>query len=499
MPTGLGNELLGPFGIGVIVVYLLVLLGIGWWGRQARQENSLADYYLGNRGLGFFVLLMTLYATQYSGNTMIGFAAEAYRQGWQFLMAVGFMMAVVGCYFLYAPKLHRISRKEGFITPSDFIQWRFNHRGLTVATALIFIVTLANYVLTNLKAVMEVIEVGSGGRFSGAWAMAGLAVIMLIYQTLGGMRSVAWTDVLQGTILLVGIATIFIAMEVAYGGLTEVLGSLRTANYELWSPPGGAEKVRWFSTLVLIFIGIAIYPHAIQRIYAARSAHTLKRSLQVMVFMPLVTTLLMVTVGVVGAARFPGLSKGDSESITLLVLQDIATQIPALSILLTVFIAAVLAAIMSTIDSALLSVSSIFTQDFFRRWFPGQSEARLTLTGKWFSAGIMTAMVLGAIALPATIWALIQIKIELLVQAAPALLLGLHVPRLRAGSVFAGLIAGTVLTVGLLLAAEFTGNDFYARPCNLHAGLWGLALNLVVIAVGHKIEVRAFKHQATAA
>ncbi|MEM1060177.1 MAG: sodium:solute symporter family protein [Verrucomicrobiota bacterium] len=498
MPEGLGVKLLGPTGIIVVVTYLMMLLAIGWWGRRARQDNSLSDYYLGNRGLGFLVLLMTLYATQYSGNTMIGFAAASYRQGWQFLMALGFMMAVVGCYFVFAPKLHRLSRREGFITPSDFVAWRFRHRGLTVAVTLIFIVTLANYVLTNLKAVMEVIETGSGGAYTGELAVIGLAVLMLIYQTLGGMRSVAWTDVLQGLILLVGIVTIFIAMEVAYGGLTTTLGSLRTADYDLWSPPAGAEKVRWFSTLVLIFFGIAIYPHAIQRIYAARDSQTLKRSLQVMVFMPLVTTLLMITVGVVGAVRFPGLSRDDSEAITLLVLQDIAMQIPALKFLLTVFLAAVLAAIMSTIDSALLSLSSMFTQDFYRHWRPHLSQAQLTLAGKFFGAGVMALMVGGAIALPSTIWALIQIKIELLVQAAPAMLLGLHVPRLRAGSILAGLIAGTALTLGLLLAANFTGESFFSRPFNLHAGLWGLMLNLVTVAVAHKLEVRVFARRASA-
>lgn len=480
-------------GIALIVGYLILLLGIGWLGRKAQKENTLSDYYLGNRNLGFVVLLMTLYATQYSGNTMIGFAAAAYRQGWQFLMAVGFMMAVVGAYFMYAPKLYRLSRREGFITPSDFLNWRFGHRGLTIFATIIFIVALSNYVLTNLKAILLIIDTGTGGMIPGTWGLVVMAFVMLVYQTLGGLRSVAWTDLLQGSMLLVGIVAIFIAMEVAYGGLSEVLGTLRTANYELWSPPSGAQKVQWFSTLVLIFFGIALYPHAIQRIYAARNAKTLRRTFQVMVFMPLVTTLLMVTVGVVGAARFPGLGKEDSENITLLVLQDIATQIPAMEFLLTLFVAAVLAAIMSTIDSALLSISSMFTQDFYRRWRPKATQAELTRTGKRFSWLIMVLMVGGAIMLPATIWSLIQVKIELLIQTAPALLLGLHVPRLRAGSIIAGMAAGTALTLGLLLAEGLTGEKFYGQPGNLHAGLWGLMLNLLVVAIGHKMECRVFQ------
>ena len=73
-----------PFGTGGLVfigLYLLSLVWIGWLGRQAREENSMRDHFLGGKGVGFFVLLLTLYATQYSGNTILGFSGKAYRSG----------------------------------------------------------------------------------------------------------------------------------------------------------------------------------------------------------------------------------------------------------------------------------------------------------------------------------------------------------------------------------------------------------------------------------
>ena len=80
-------------GFAFILAYLAVLILIGWLGHRAKKEDSLSDFYLGGRGLGLLVLLLTLYATQYSGNTMMGFVGSAYRQGFQFLVSVTFVAA----------------------------------------------------------------------------------------------------------------------------------------------------------------------------------------------------------------------------------------------------------------------------------------------------------------------------------------------------------------------------------------------------------------------
>ena len=81
-----GEPLLGPNGLYAILGYLLVLILLGVAGRFASRENSLADFFLAGRGLGFAVLLFTLFATQYSGNTLIGLSANAYRSGFGFLV-----------------------------------------------------------------------------------------------------------------------------------------------------------------------------------------------------------------------------------------------------------------------------------------------------------------------------------------------------------------------------------------------------------------------------
>lgn len=476
------SPLISSSGLIFMGVYLSSLILIGLLGKLKQKENSMADFYLAGRGMGLFVLFLTLYATQYSGNTIVGYAGKAYRGGYTVLVTVTFMMAVIGGYLVFAPKLYRLSRKLRFITIGDYIQYRFNSRTLTVIAVAICILALGNYILTNLKAIGYIVEASTGGRVTFMQGVLYLSLIMVVYETLGGLRSVAWTDVIQGVILLLGCAFIFGTIEYQYGGLTETAKYYLTERPEVWDAPSWYEKRLWLSTILIIFFSIPIYPQAIQRIYAARNETTLRRSFQLMVFMPLVTTLFIVVVGIVGAAKLPGLNREGSEQITLLLLGDIARNIPAVSIVLVLFITAAVAAIMSTIDSALLAISSLFTQDLYRLAKPRASSAHLTNMGKIFSWVIMAVMAYLAIALPQTIWRLMEIKLEILAQVAPAIFLGINVKSLRSEAILSGLIVGTVIALGIMLAS-FYGLPVSTKPWGVHAGLWGLGANVITIAI----------------
>jgi solute:Na+ symporter, SSS family len=487
------EAILGSWGIAVMASYLVALLALGWMGRQARKEKSLADFYLGGRSLGFFVLLLTLYATQYSGNTLIGFSGSAYRNGFTFLVAVVFMMSVVAMQFLFAPKLHRLSVDHGFITFSDYFFHRYRSRALAVVISITGIIALLNYVLTNLKAIGTVAEVATGGKVTFAQGVIFLSVIILIYETLGGLRSVAWTDVLQGVILMIGCGVIFFVILFTYDGAFGVFGALQEKRPDLWEPLTAAQYKTWLSTLLVVTGGIAIYPHAIQRIYAATDSRTLKRAYQVMLFMPLFTTLLMIFVGWVGAAQIPGLDRVASEGITLRMLGELTQQYPSMQIVVVLFLAAVFAAIMSTVDSALLSISSMIIQDLYRPVNPSVSEEQLTKIGKRISWVMMALMVPLAIKLPQTIWWFIQIKVELLVQALPALLLGLHWRPVKSGPALWGFVAGTVLTLVLVVGSNLT-EAVVAKPLGFHGGLWALLLNLMIVGVG-SVGIRSEKNE----
>jgi SSS family solute:Na+ symporter/sodium/pantothenate symporter len=474
--------LLTQGGIIFLFLYLFSLIGVGLLGRYYKKEDSLGDFYLAGRGMGGMVLFLTLYATQYSGNTMIGFSGRAYRQGFTALVTVTFMCAIIGLYSIYAPRLHDLSKRYSFITLGDYIYHRFKSVHLTIVITIISIIALGNYILTNLKAIGFIVEGATGGQISFVNAIIILSLIMVVYETLGGMRSVAWTDMLQGILLLIGVIVIFFIIYNQYGGLKSITSQLQVYNSAFWNPPSWHEKRLWLSTILVVAIGVSVYPHAIQRIYSAKDSLTLRRSLQVMVLMPFVTTFFMVLVGIVGASQIPGLDRSSSEQISILLLVDLAEKIPNVSWLIVMFLAATIAAIMSTVDSALLAISSSVTQDIYYKLNPESSQKKLLLFGKSISWMIMLFAVIMAINLPQTIWQLFQIKLELLCQIAPAIFLGIHMKSITSKSILMGIYIGTFVALGIMIG-NWAGYNVPIKPLGMHAGLWGLLFNCLAIFI----------------
>jgi Na+/proline symporter len=475
------EALLSDGGIWFLVLYLTSLIIIGFAGKIASKEESLKDFYLGGKGFGVGVLFLTMYATQYSGNSLIGFAGSAYRNGWFFLVGVTFMIAIVGGYLLYAPKLYTISKKHNFITVGDYINFRYNSNTLTYIVVGISIFALSNYMLTNLKAIGYIMEYVTGGGIGFSEGIIFMAIIMVIYETLGGMRSVAWTDAIQGILLFVGVIIIFSVVMIHYGTLDANTNLFLQNKPELFKDVTLSNQITWLSVIILIVFGISVYPQAIQRIYSAKNESSLRHSLSLMVIMPLLTTLPLIIIAIIGSAHFPHLDKAGSEQIILLMLNKL-TYIEGMDIVITIFVAAAIAAIMSTVDSAMLAIASLFTQDIYHRRNPNASQKRLTYIGKVFSWAIMAFMVILAINLPSTIWWLIQMKLEILVHVAPAIMLGIHFKTLSYKSIMYGIIVGISITLLFLLT------PLPSKPFGFHAGVIGLLFNFCSVYLHHKYK-----------
>ena len=142
-----------PFGPGAWVFisgYLCSLLLLGWLGFKAREEDTLQDFYLAGRGFGFTILFLTLYATQYSGNSVFGVAGATYRHGFGWLIAVHYMLAIIVFYLAYAPKLHSLSRLRAYVTPVDYLKDRFHSPAIALIGSVVMIIALNNYLLAQL-------------------------------------------------------------------------------------------------------------------------------------------------------------------------------------------------------------------------------------------------------------------------------------------------------------------------------------------------------------
>lgn len=474
-----------PFGLGAILFvggYLGLLLVLGYLAKRRRVSDSLDEFYLAGRNLGGFVLFLTLYATQYSGNSLLGYPGEAYRLGFAWLMSVGFMMAIVVVYLIFAPRLYRISRRFHYVTPGDYIKHRFGSPSLTLLSNFLFVAVIINYLLAQLMAMGHVVA-GLSANLMPYWmGVVILTLVIIIYETLGGMRAVAWTDCIQGVMLLVGLVGLLVAVAPGPQQLEITTQWLLEHQPQKAMVPTWEMCRTWMSTLLLIGFSASIYPQAIQRIYAARSVGALKRSLSLMAFMPLVTMSVVLLVGILAIPQFAELRGVEADQVMPLLLREWAQQSYWVYAMAVLVITGILAAIMSTADSALLTLSSILAKDVLGTTvLRNLDEVRLTQVGKLLSWVLMAAVALVALVPRITLWGLTELKMEILAQLSPLFLLGLTWRRFTAGPALLGIVVGTGLAMGLTL-------NGYGRVWGIHAGVLGAGVNYLVCVVATSLR-----------
>ena len=467
----------GLYGVAALITYLVALVIVAEVARRAKQDHSPSDHFLAGRSLGTFVLFLTLYATAYSGNSLLGYPGRAYRDGYSFIMATGFMMGIIVAYHLLVPKLRPLSVQHNFVTPGDYLRQRFQGRyarELRWVIGILMSLALANFLLAQLKAMGDVANLVTGGQIPYGVGVVGLALVILFYETRGGMRAVAWTDAAQGIAMLVGLIGLLAWLLSEAGGFEEITLAVAAKSPEKVAVPGPLVNINWFSTITLMGLASVLYPQAIQRIFAAESGQALRRSLAGMTFMPLVTTLVVTLIGIASIARFDIDKAVDTDGVVPMLLADWgASGGFSTAAALLVFLGA-LSAIMSTADSCLLSLGSLLSRDLIGR---EGTSAEDTLLGKRLAAVVLLAMIPFALDRDTTLWRLIELKMELLIQCVPAFLIAIHMPRLRTLPVLVGVLVGTAFSVGLTLTDV-------TRLGGVHIGVVGCLLNSVIAVAG---------------
>ena len=288
----------GELGIVALVAYMGVLAVIAEIARRARSDGSPSDHFLAGRDLGILVLFLTLYATAYSGNSLLGYPGRAYGSGFSFIMATGFMMSIIVVFHALAPKLRAAAFREGFVTPGDWVRHRFASesgnpavaRALVIAVGVLMTLALVNFLLAQLKAMGLVTSQVTGGAIPYEAGVIGLAAVILAY-------------VAQGILMLVGLSMLLAWILGEAGGLSAMTAAVAKVRPQAVAVPDAATCANWFSSIALLGLASVIYPQAIQRIYAAKSARTLQRAFAGMAFMPLATTLVVTLIGIAAIAR----------------------------------------------------------------------------------------------------------------------------------------------------------------------------------------------------
>lgn len=371
--------------LGVIiplVIFVLLIFVIGLWASRGIQSNSsfLSEYFLGGRQLGGFILAMTMTATYGSASSFIGGPGVAYTQGLGWVLLA--MSQVVTGYFVLmvlGKKFAIMARKYNAVTLIDFLKERYQSKWVVLTSALTIVIFLFSAMAAQWVGGARLIESLTGLSYTGALFI--FAVSVLIYVIIGGFRAVALTDAVQGTIMFFGTFILLIAIIVAGGGVPAIMSDLMAENPNLVTPYGadGGLSARYVSSFwILVGVGVVGLPQVAVRAMSYKSSRAMHRALIVGTVVVGFIMLNMHLIGVFARPILPGIEVGD-KVMPLIALEVLPAWLAGL------VLAAPMAAIMSTVDSLLLLVSSAVVKDVYLNYInPNAQEQKV----KQLSIGI---------------------------------------------------------------------------------------------------------------
>lgn len=471
---------LGARSIIVLATYMGAMILIGWIAKRRTRGDSTVDYFLGGKLTGALVLFFTMQATQLSGNSFFGFTGIAYRTGLMWVVSICMISLIVVAQMSYVPRLYVLSKLNGYITPADYYADRYQSKALRLLVAGITIVAMLPYLIIQAEASGHAFAGLTSGQIPYSAGVVFVCAVMLIYILLGGWRGVVWTDAVQGVLLTLALIIVTVVVVRTAGGIPGIVDDLNANNVALIQAPETLKHLSrsWLSLLVISSIGFAMYPQAIQRIYAAKSEKALKTSLSLMLIVPYMIGGCTLLLGLAAAVSHPGLSGVESDRVFSLLLNDLIRD----HYWLVIFVlCGVLAAIMSTASSVILTLASMFTRDIYQAvWRRETDHDGSTTAGRVFMVLLIVAVALLSLNPSATLWRLTEIKVELLAQLYPAMILGLYWPRMSKWPAAIGMLSGCLfVAVYAMLGIE--------RFWWFQSGMYALALNLTITIVGAAI------------
>ena len=202
----------------IFFAYLALTLILGWWGRRNMQGSTIQEYYTAGKRIGPWLGMITYGASNWSTFTFLGSVGIYYSHGIGYAaLPVGEMFFMGILFPTLGYKIWKFSRAPEVITLTDIVARRYEEDHLVRALyALANIIFMFFLMGVQIVGVSYVIEKVTGGIIPYLAAALIVATVLIIYQTLGGMRSVVYTDVLQLTLLTLTLVTVFVAIVVNF-------------------------------------------------------------------------------------------------------------------------------------------------------------------------------------------------------------------------------------------------------------------------------------------
>ncbi|MGX2951219.1 sodium/pantothenate symporter [Ursidibacter sp. B-7004-1] len=460
-----------------LIVYLLFVFGVAFYAYRKRQSGSfLSEYYVGGRSMSGFVLAMTIAATYVGASSFIGGPGAAYKYGlgWV-LLAMIQVPTVILTLGALGKKFAMVARQTKSVTVNDMLMARYK------SPVVVWLSSLA--LLLSFFAMMMVQFIGAGRLLETTLGISYTTSIMIfaltvgVYTFIGGFRAVVLTDTIQGLVMMIGTALLLGGIIYATGGVSNAIDQLATINPQLIEPYGIDERPLDFTFMasfwVLVCFGLIGLPQLAVRSMAYRDSKALH---QAMVIGTIVLTILMFGMhlaGALGPAVTPDLKVVD-QVIPSLMLQVLPPVVAG------IFLAAPMAAIMSSIDSMLIQASSTIIKDLYLAVRPNKAVNERKI--KWFSTAttlLLTVLVVVSAINPPDmlIWLNLLSLGGLEATFLWVMVLGLYWDKANATGAICSMIAG--------LGSYVLMTTFSIKILSFHAIVPSLLIGLIAFLIGN--------------
>jgi SSS family solute:Na+ symporter len=516
--------------------YFALLLGLTWWAVR-RNRDTIDDYFLAGRHLGWLVVGASIFASNIGSEHVVGLAGSGATSG----VALAHYELHAWCLLVLGWALVPFYMRSGVYTMPGFLERRFS----PAARAMLSLISLVAYVLTKIAVgifaggvvfgvLLPELQVQIGGAVFGSFWIGSVLVILLtgLYTVLGGMRAVAYTEAVQTVVLVVGSALLTWFGLSALGGWGALRAALEPELFNLWKPfvPDGVAstwapvretgRMAWYFNqdypwpgmlFCAPIIGLWYWctdQYIVQRALGAEGEREARRGTILAAFLKLLPVFIFIIPGMIAVALArtggaPGLAsmvdaggavvpETAQAAFPLMVQQVMPAGLRGL------VVAGLLAALMSSLAGAFNASSTLFTLDFYRQWHPEASQARLVWVGRMAT----TAMVLVALAwIPVIqgargLYEYLQgVQAYLAPPIAAVFFLGVFMKRLNAAGCLAALVTGfalglfrlavdTPVTLGVEgFASGYAPGSLLWIVNNMYFQYYGLLIFLVSVAV----------------
>ncbi|WP_320008426.1 sodium/proline symporter PutP [Maridesulfovibrio sp.] len=361
-------------------VYLVFLLAVGWY--FYKRTSNIEGYILGGRGLGGWVTALSAQASDMSGWLLMGLPGAVYLGGMtEAWIAIGLFIGTALNWIFISARLRVYTQMTDTLTISSFFEKRFNDPTslLRVGSAVIILIFFTIYSSSGLVAAGKLFE----SMFNIDYSVAVItgAVVIVSYTFLGGFMAVCWTDFFQGGLMFFAIILVPVLGTIHSGGISAIEAEMVARHISISLFHNGAGTP--LSVLAVIStmawgLGYFGQPHILTRFMGISSISELPKATAVALIWVVISLAGAVVVGMVAIPMFDGLHGGEQEKVFIYMIAKLFN--PWVG---GVLLAAILSAIMSTIDSQLLVSSSALTEDFYKKILRREaSEKELMLVGR---------------------------------------------------------------------------------------------------------------------